>query len=745
MGWLCAATATVLIAYFAIDRSLELPAPIRMILSLATAIFLLLIIRRQLLYPLSRNFHRDDIATALEKRFPDLQEKLISAVQFGELIDSQSAEDSSPLRNQSTAMIAKVIEDASTAVRDVPRSQLLDPSLTMRVWGTAIGAAIIIVIGFISNPGASSIFLLRLLGADAAYPHLTSLIVELPQSSEYKIVQNGRHVDLTMAAGADLPVLVRVEGVVPREAFLNLKGGRGLPPQIAMTERPGNRFKHVFRRVTTPMNFHASGGDDPQGNFEISVHTVQPPRVGAIRATLIYPEYTGLKEQTQFGGSIEALEGSRITLHVTPTSAIATAGINFLDSGTKIELKETRIEEEGEERTFFVGDFTALKTDRYHVHLASPQGLKNPHPGTYPVVVGADHAPIGRVLLPSADLFNVVLPGGRLPLRVEARDDYGLAAVDIIMQLSRSDETRRSSLIPASSTTRIPSTVLTQILKVGDLNIGGSKPAIGDTISLSCEIRDNKKPEAMQTKLAPRQIHVIGIGDMARRIAGHFRRLRETTEKAQGVQQKRHDRLLEINDKLDSGSELTNVLSGLTYVEVGQARVQQDTTNHIHLELMRSYNVHLFNGLETSPHAARVIELYESFHTAHTEARGFLPEFYEMLQAEQNAGRLGSMPKILDPILTMIGSAARISRILCPLTIKLLQTASVERDTATAKANLEEAAASQKAILAEFAALLKRMDEWNDFQDVISQTRTLRDKQRDVQSRTKDALKGDRK
>ena len=65
------------------------------------------------------------------------------------------------------------------------------------------------------------------------------------------------------------------------------------------------------------------------------------------------------------------------------------------------------------------------------------------------------------------------------------------------------------------------------------------------------------------------------------------------------------------------------------------------------------------------------------------------------------------------------------------------QLAGARSDANELDARLGASLDLQNQILAELEALLGRLDEWNEFQDVISTARALRDNQRDVQSRTK--------
>jgi hypothetical protein len=62
----------------------------------------------------------------------------------------------------------------------------------------------------------------------------------------------------------------------------------------------------------------------------------------------------------------------------------------------------------------------------------------------------------------------------------------------------------------------------------------------------------------------------------------------------------------------------------------------------------------------------------------------------------------------------------------------------VARNDADLQQAIAAAVEVQANIVASLQKLLERLDEWNDFQDLVQETRALRDKQRDVQNRTED-------
>ena len=52
------------------------------------------------------------------------------------------------------------------------------------------------------------------------------------------------------------------------------------------------------------------------------------------------------------------------------------------------------------------------------------------------------------------------------------------------------------------------------------------------------------------------------------------------------------------------------------------------------------------------------------------------------------------------------------------------------------QASLQQALAMQDGITKSLQELLSKLDEWNDYQDLVQEARSLMEKQRDVQSRT---------
>ncbi len=722
-----AAVVGLLVVYYVTDRGLSLPVGIRLLLTSGWLALVVWVGYRHVLGPLRLRLDRDDVAVALERRFPALRERLISALQLADM-----ASVAANPRDQSQAMIERVVADATAAATSLRTDEFLTWRHVGHAWLAAGIALVVAAPGLITNREVVQVFLQRMFGSSAAYPRQTTLAVELPPSDQdYRIERTGDRATITLAAGSDLAVIVRADGVVPREVLLVLEGGRGLPSQVTTAARGNSRFRHVFRRVSDSFAFYARGGDDDRGDLFVTVNAVRPPRVGSIRAALQYPDYTGRAPSVQEGGGIEALEGTGVTLDVTPLGAAAGARLIFQEGGDSIDLVATQVEDDGGPRTVYRGGFMVRKTDRYHVELLSSDGLRNPQGSSYPVIAVADAPPSGQILTPQDDGLNAMLPNGVVALRVLARDDFRLTSVTAeVLVGERTTPVVRS----LGSPDRLfhPQTILTSLHPLTALLGDGLAVKEGESLTWHVVLVDNRAPEPRTTRLPARTLHVVSLGDLERRIAAHFRRVRTDVEKALELQRERRDRLVTlVADVAAMSAQELN--ASLTAMQVAQGRIHS-LGGRVHVELMRSFNVHLFNPMDDATPLAPLHDRYAAFHASHADAHAFVPEFYRGLAADRTAGRIGSLGKFLDRVLTMCSRADAIAEGLGPKCIQAFSAARGDRSQLDAR--LREARSAQDQLVDELSALLALLDEWNEFQDVISTTRALRDHQRDVQSRT---------
>lgn len=715
---------------FALDRWLLLPTPIRLFHTAVIATLLVGGAARFVRYPLQRRFGDVDLAVWFERTFPALHQRFVSAIQLHALAGND-------LRNQSRPMIDELLAETQTAVRALPLERLFDARPTRRALAGAAVLAAALAAGSLWSPATMRAFVLRHLGANASYPRETTLRLELPSASaDLQRTDTGERTEILLPAGADLHVSVLAEGRTPKEVFLDVSGVRdgvaGAARSVAMAPRPGDRFRHVFRRVSGSFEFHARGGDDEHGDRVVAVRTVSPPGVVTITATVHPPAYTGVATIEQRGGAIEALTGSEVEIAVPTTMPVRSATMVFLESGRRLELAAGAPQDDGLVARLYRGRFTVTASDRYQVELVGENGLRNPEPGTYPIAALQDYAPIGRWLLPD-DEGTLLLPGGLLCVRLDAHDDFGLAAVQL--SIGHGDRPPVVQPLLPEPTTPVKSAVPTELIEVRELTKNGGAGGT-DGLVLHATLRDNKQPQPGATELPPRIVQIVDEPQLAAAIARSFRGMREDVSQALDVQVDRRahlEELVAVGERRDAGA--LELAQTLTSIEVGQSRIGS-TLERVHRGLMRAFDQHLWNRLETSQHEPRVIAIYLEHARALREPVALDPEFYRDVARRRASGELGALERCLDPILAMLTAADDAVRDPVAGVARALAEAQVARGAADRTPLLQKALADQRRIEATLTELQRLLQDWNDIQDLIQDTRALRDRQRDIQDRT---------
>ncbi|MFT4512456.1 MAG: hypothetical protein ACI89X_000505 [Planctomycetota bacterium] len=722
--------AALVVMFFVLDRWLRLPTPIRLLHLLAAGGIGVYAIRHFVRYPLSKKFTEIDLALWLEHTYPELHQRLVSAVQLHNV-------DSPELRNQSRAMIDQLWQETAARTQELKLDALFDNRALGRVMILAGVLCAGLIIGSVVAPETARTFAMRHVGFQIDYPRDTTLIVDLPPAGpDLQREDRDGVTEIIVPAGADLHVSVQALGTVPKEVFLQMSvlkkdGSRGTERSVPMTPRPGDRFRHVFRRLSGSMEFHARGGDDDNGDRRVIVHTVRPAQVATLKATVVPPAYTGVESLEQVGGAIEALVGSHVDLLVFATAPVNKATMVFLEDGRRVDLSPTNIIGDSGAATEFLASFEMVGSDRYQIELLADNGLRNPNPGTYPISALQDYAPIARWLLPEDDTL-ALLPTALLCMRIEARDDFGLTDVQLTIERS-GEQILTRSLLPADQ--KPPLTFLpTELFEINEL-LGGD--STGDGLFVQLTLLDNKVPEAGSATLPRRIVQIVDPPELAALIAKSFRRLREEVTSADSIQTDRRNRLNDLlNREKETGAATdTEVAQILTGIEVGQGRIAT-SVSRMHRGLMRAFDLHLWNRLETSQHAATVVELFQAHSAQLTEPVALDPTFYRDLTLRRKAGTLGAMEATLDPILQMIDMTDQLAQNDVPQVQGLLAKAQVARGEADRTPLLVKAQAHQQHIEEVLKQLLLRLEEWNDYQDLVQEVRALRDRQRDLQNRT---------
>jgi hypothetical protein len=378
-------------------------------------------------------FRARALALVLERRFPELGTRLITAV---ELATARSAHES-PL---TSAMIERTIDEAARMSSTLPLESVFDRAPLRRA---LIGAALFVgSVGglFLVNPAAMSRWARAFVARDAVYwPRETELVVKA-------IVQPGDRVrefrdgQLKHPRGVDLVLLVEAsEGTkTPAAVELNyaLDAGRGTG-RIDMVKSRHGQFRHTISGLLDSLSLWVSGGDYVS-RTPLRVEVVEAPRLDQVTLDCDYPDYTGLDRDGQ--GTV-----ARHTVEVQSSQVALPMETAFvLHARSNKPLVALRIESESRRISLF-RDRASIAIRSASGDIGPEQPLPVPSSGPLLSTAGSDAAipflltaKAGSAGKTSAEPAASAL--GRLPIaipadcrmRIELEDTDGITSVEPI-------------------------------------------------------------------------------------------------------------------------------------------------------------------------------------------------------------------------------------------------------------------------------------------------------------------------
>lgn len=279
--------------------NLELPVPVRATLvviaiALTTAAAVTYLVLR-----LARRMRARALALVLERRFPELNDRLILAVETAERFSGQPH---GPLEE---AMLSRAVDDVAAAADRLDVADVFDRRPLRRAAIAAVALIVPILVLAVAAPRAIA-------GWWEAYGRLADtyharettlrLTVLAPPDDRARPLEPGdvyKH-----PRGANLTVLLEVpEGkqpdgnpwVVPETVYARRRtdaGGRQTLPAVRAGERS---FRLMVEEVRDGMDLWVTGGDYTNRS-PYRVEVVDPPRVDRVELHNVYPAYTAMND-----------------------------------------------------------------------------------------------------------------------------------------------------------------------------------------------------------------------------------------------------------------------------------------------------------------------------------------------------------------------------------------------------------------------------------------------------------------
>ncbi len=262
MGWVVGLVIPVVVVLGLADWLIHLDPAVRLIELIALGAFGAWLLFRYVLVPLFVRFGDLDIALRIEERWPGLEDRLASTIQFLRLgLDED--------RFGSWAMREATIRQTLEETKNVDFREVIDREPLRKALGLATAAVLAAVVIVAAAPGLSAIAMRRLFvpfGPD-----------RWPQQTHLSLID--RETPRKVARGEPFTLAVAVaEGDrVPSSARATYRFDDGETTAEALRPVEGGTFRGRIEAVEKPFRFSVVAGDDSTSIRDVEVKVVPPP------------------------------------------------------------------------------------------------------------------------------------------------------------------------------------------------------------------------------------------------------------------------------------------------------------------------------------------------------------------------------------------------------------------------------------------------------------------------------------
>jgi hypothetical protein len=466
---LTAATAWLGIAFWAslaIDRLFEPPPSVRAIVLGVAALGLGWLLFRLVLRRAFARLTDRNMAMLLERRFPQFDESLLTAVELaegpadvglppaGDVGLPPGGDVRSLGERAGRQMLVRTCRQAAASVGEVRLGEVFNAGPLRRSTLAAVLLAASVGTFGAMAPETWGIWTQRsLLLGDRLWPRKTRLVVE---GFDRGVTKVARGDDLEVIAKADLSK-PRVPSVV--EVRYRTEGGarlRGTMSREGTVDPARDRYQeysYTFRGVLTPIRFDLFGGDDAIRDLRIEV--VPSPTIVDMALECHYPDYMDRPPRTlPVAGVMQIPAGTRITVRATANKELVEVQV---DDGERIATIRNR-EDDGPAGGDRVAEpRAAVGFRRFAYRLASltgdkslrftlldADGIRSGRPVRLALATVPDAPP--QLAVELRGIGAAITPRARLPATGRIGDDYGISRVWFDYTIDEGEEAGRSGI-----------------------------------------------------------------------------------------------------------------------------------------------------------------------------------------------------------------------------------------------------------------------------------------------------------
>lgn len=357
--------------------------------------------------PLRRRITDIQIAQFVEEHFPQLQDRLVTAVEFGQ----ETA--------VSSGMLDLLIRDALDKTNRVDLSIFIKRK-KLAVYGS-LGAAAFIALMALMTWGPEFFHY----GFHRLYMPWTEA------SGDARLMITVSPGNLEIAKGADQQIKAKLVGFDARDVKLYLVPGTGgSPAPMAMEpEARGSGFLYLLIEIQSSLRYYVEAQGVRSATYALTVTDL--PRVEKIGLRYTFPAYTGMAPQiTENEGDISALKGTRVDVSVRLNHGARSVRLLFDDQST-LQLARSGDQD-------FTGGLTLKRSGSYVIQVESSDGKHLAGSPEYEIQALDDAPPRVSISKPQRDLRATSVE--EVFTEIKAEDDIGLNRLELHYSVNGSRE-----------------------------------------------------------------------------------------------------------------------------------------------------------------------------------------------------------------------------------------------------------------------------------------------------------------
>ncbi|GHC01434.1 DUF4175 family protein [Cerasicoccus arenae] len=410
--------ATTFLAFFAlrcfIDWWLVMPWFLRFFALVAEVLFIGGAFYRYVFWPYRHPPSDEETALMIERAHPSLKTRLISTLQL--------MQPGVIAGNTAPSMVQALAEETETVSRETRFGTAvpLKRASKMFVRGLFITAAA--VTGFLLAGDTGLALMRRALLSWEPVPRKTMV---------YGITG-----DVIIGFGDDIDLLVRTEGIIPKEGRVEIdyESGRSQEFPVSVYSDDPKVFHRLIEAVPETFEYSVYLGDGRSERYTVS--TREKPVLLKVDARYQPPSYTGRAAKSISLQALDVLPGGKLMLVAHSNQELSGGTLHLAGLGKTQEMSVLtgNVEQAGGTVEIPLEGLTGIS-----VRVKDEDGVRSTASPAYPVRIIEDQAPTVEIVFP-VEIQQLVTPDADMLLSFKATDDNLIGNVSLHYSINRGQE-----------------------------------------------------------------------------------------------------------------------------------------------------------------------------------------------------------------------------------------------------------------------------------------------------------------